>query len=98
MAAQFTHKRGDRFSHRCTWRNGAGAAVTLGAAPRAQLRDKNDALVQELSVSLEPQSGGTLGSFVVRVNYQQPVQAITVATGSSSQVLQLLKNLIGLSA
>lgn len=26
----------------------------------------------------------TLGSFVVRVNYQQPVQAITVATGGSA--------------
>jgi len=26
----------------------------------------------------------TLGQFVVRVNYQQPVQAITVATGGSS--------------
>jgi hypothetical protein len=27
---------------------------------------------------------GTLGAFVVRVNYSQPVQAITVATGGSS--------------
>lgn len=28
----------------------------------------------------------TLGSYVVRVNYQQPVQAITVATGGGSSV------------
>ena len=44
----------------------------------------------------------TLGSFVVRVNYQQPVQAITVSTGGGGgadpQVIRLLKTLIGLSA
>jgi hypothetical protein len=44
----------------------------------------------------------TLGSFVVRVNYSQPVQAITVATGGGGgtdpQVLRLLKTLVGRGA
>lgn len=64
MAATLTHKRGDRFAHRCTYRVG-GLATALGSAPRAQLRDASDQLVQELTVTLETQSGSTTGVFTI---------------------------------
>lgn len=71
MAAVLTHKRGDRFSNRVTWRDSAGAAIALGAAPRAQIRDGQDSLVQELTVTLEPQSGATVGQFVMSATAAQ---------------------------
>ncbi len=60
-----THKRGDRFSKRCTWRDDTQTPVALGAAPRAQLRNGADELVQELTVTLEPQVGATVGVFTL---------------------------------
>lgn len=71
MTVTLTHKRGDRFSKRCTWRDSTGAAIALGASPRAQLRDGADSLVQELSVALEPQSGATLGQFILSATSAQ---------------------------
>lgn len=68
MSAIITHKRGDRFSSRVTWGN---PGVALGAAPRAQIRDAHDTLIQELTVNLEPQSGATIGQFVISATASQ---------------------------
>lgn len=71
MTATLSHKRGDRFSKRCTWRDSTGTAVALGAAPRAQLRDGADELVQEFTVTLETQSGATVGVFTLSATAAQ---------------------------
>lgn len=68
MATTLTHKRGDRFSNRVTW---GSPGVVLGATPRAQIRDGSDSLVQELTVTLEPQSGATVGQFVISATAAQ---------------------------
>lgn len=60
-----SHKRGDRFSKLCTWKVD-GVATAFVAAPRCQLRDGSDALVQELTVTLaSPQTGATTGKFTL---------------------------------
>ena len=80
MAAVLTHKRGDRFSRLCTYRV-AGVATALGAAPRVQLRDGASELVQELTVTLATQSGGTTGQFTISATAAQtalwPVAALS---------------------
>ena len=72
MTATLNHKRGDRFSKRCIVRDRVTRApIALGAAPRAQLRDGADQLVQELTVTLEPQSGATVGVFTISATAAQ---------------------------
>lgn len=65
MAVTLTHKRGSRFSKLVTWTDASGTPEVLGSAPRVQLRDGADELVQELTVTLAAQSGGTTGQFTI---------------------------------
>lgn len=81
MAAVLTHKRGSRFSKLVTWTDSSGTPEVLGSAPRVQLRDGADELVQELTVTLATQSGGTTGQFTISATAAQtalwPVAALS---------------------
>lgn len=90
---------------------GAGTSVPLYAflvnGWRVRPQEANHTLNVTGGVLLVEGGGApfvaTLGAFNVQVNYSQPVQAITVATGGGSggtdpQVLSLLKAILALSA
>lgn len=90
---------------------GAGTSVPLFAFIANGWRIRPQEASHTLNVSggvLLVDGGGdpfsnTVGSYVVRVNYQQPVQAITVATGgggggSDAEIITRLKTILGLVA
>ena len=90
---------------------GAGTSVPLYAFLSNGWRIRPQEASHTLNVTggvLLVEGGGdpfvpTLGAFNVRVNFSQPVQAITVATGGGSggtdpEVLRLLRQIVALTA